>query len=140
MAHHCKAILINCMDFRLVKETRRWMDENGYLNNCDVVSLAGASKELLDGGEEARNLVLKQIELAHNLHGASEVILVHHSDCGAYKNAYSFSSPEEERKQQWEDMAKTEKIIEDRFKGMVVKKIWANMLDEDGQKVEFQKI
>jgi hypothetical protein len=128
------------MDFRLVKETRRWMDENGYLSNCDVVSLAGASKEILDGGEEARELILKQINLANTLHGASEIILVHHSDCGAYKNAYNFASPEEEKNKQLEDMTKTEVMIKDKFANMRVTKIWAQLQDENGGIIDFQEV
>ncbi len=126
------------MDFRLVKETRRWMEENGYLSNCDVVSLAGASKEMLDGGEEARELILKQIGLANTLHGASEVILVHHSDCGAYKNSYNFASPDEEKKKQLEDMAKTETMIKNKFVDMKVTKVWAQLQDENGKAIDFQ--
>jgi hypothetical protein len=128
------------MDFRLVKEMRRWMEEKEYLCDCDVVSLAGASKEILDGGEEARELILKQIGLANTLHGASEVILVHHSDCGAYKNAYDFSSSEDEKKKQLEDMAKTEVMIKDKFSNMKVVKVWAQLQDENGKVIDFQEV
>ena len=45
MSHQCKAIIIHCMDFRLIKETQRWLGEKGYLGDCDIVSIAGASKD-----------------------------------------------------------------------------------------------
>jgi hypothetical protein len=128
------------MDFRLVKELRRWMEKKGYLCNCDVVSLAGASKEMLDGGEETRELIFKQIGLASTLHGASEVILVHHSDCGAYKGTYNFVLPEEEKKKQLEDMAKAEVMIKDKFAAMKVMKVWAQLQDENGKMVDFQEV
>ena len=126
------------MDFRLVKEIHRWMEESGYLCNCDVVSLAGASKELVDGDQKVRELILKQISISRDLHNASEIILVHHSDCGAYKASYSFNSADEEKIKQVEDMAKAEEIIKEKFEDMNVKKVWAKMVDDHGEKVEFE--
>lgn len=138
MAHQCKAIMIHCMDFRLVGETRRWMEQSGYLGNCDVVSMAGASKELLDGGQPARELILKQIGLSINLHQATEVILLHHSDCGAYKASYTFESGSEEKLKQIEDMNRSESIIKERFNDISVRKVWAQMQDEHGRSVSFE--
>ncbi|HOZ55850.1 MAG TPA: hypothetical protein PLH29_01335 [bacterium] len=138
MSHQCKAILIHCMDFRLIEQTRNWMKENGYLGDCDVVSLAGASKELVDGGHQTRELILKQINTACSLHSASEVILLHHSDCGAYKASYNFENVDEETAKQTEDMDRAEEIIKERFKDIKVKKVWAKMLDEHGEKVGFE--
>ncbi|MCX6796770.1 MAG: hypothetical protein NTW06_04745 [Candidatus Falkowbacteria bacterium] len=140
MSHQCKAILIHCMDFRLIKETTRWMIEKDYLGDCDVISLAGASKELIDGDEGASALILKQIELAHALHGANEVVLIHHSDCGAYKNSYNFASAAEEEEKQYEHILKTEGLIRSKFVEMKVTKIWAKMIDEHGEKVRFEAL
>jgi len=126
------------MDFRLVKAVKDWMNETGYLGDCDVVGLAGASKELIDGGHQTRELILKQIITACSLHRASEVILLHHSDCGAYKSAYTFASPEEEKAKQIEDMEKAEAIIKEKFNDIKVKKVWAQMLDDHGDEVDFQ--
>lgn len=128
------------MDFRLIEQTRKWMGESGYLGDCDVVSMAGAGKEMLDGGMAARELVFKQISTSISLHHATEVVLLHHSDCGAYKAAYTFESPEEERIKQIEDMNRAEAIIKEKFNNISVKKVWAKMLDEYGEKVEFQVI
>ena len=139
MAHYCKSILFHCMDFRLIKETIRWMQEKNYLGDCDVISLAGASKEIVDGSAEVRNLLLKQIEISSKLHKADQVILLHHSDCGAYKAAYNFASPEEEKKKQLSDMQKAEKIIKGRFSEIRVIKIWAEMKDPEGNKINCQK-
>lgn len=140
MAHTCKAVIIHCMDFRLIEQTRNWMAGKGILGDCDVVSLAGASKEIADGSEGARALLLKQIATASNLHQAGKVILLHHSDCGAYKASYNFSSAAEEKDRQIEDMRKAEEIIKEKFSGLEVIKIWAQMKDGEGREVEFQPI
>lgn len=140
MSHKCKSILIHCMDFRLIKATKEWMEDQGYIGDCDVVSLAGASKELADGSEKAYDLIMKQIEISYNLHSSRQVILLHHSDCGAYKSSYSFSSPEEEREKQLSDMDKSSELIKQKFPDMEVVKIWAQMLDSEGKDIKFSKI
>ena len=63
--------------------------------------------------------------------------MIHHSDCGAYKNVYSFKNPEEEKEIQSIDLEKSKIIIEKNFPDMIVKKVWAQMEDSNGKKVDF---
>lgn len=140
MSHSCSSIIFHCMDFRLINAIRRWMQEQKLIDNCDVISIAGASKIIVDGNEIQRNVFLDQIDISCRLHASKNVILLHHSDCGAYKNSYDFSSPEEEKKKQLEDMVLAEKIIKERFPSVEVIKIWAQMNDFDGINIEFHKI
>ena len=135
--HKCKSIVFKCMDFRLTKETNRFFEENNLIGNCDIVSLAGSSKSLADGKEEIKNLLLKQIKASKDLHCSTEVILIHHSDCGGYKSSYCFTSEEEEKNTQIEDMNNVEKLIKENFPEMEVKKVWAQMKDKEGNEVEF---
>lgn len=127
------------MDFRLVKETKKWMEESRLVGDCDVVSLAGASKGIADNSTWGE-VLLDQIGLSNKLHNADTVILLHHSDCGAYAAAYDFTSPEEEKEKQMDDMAKVEEIIKEKFPQMKVRKIWAQMKDGEGKEVEFGEI
>ncbi|MBP6914175.1 hypothetical protein KBB74_01640 [Candidatus Parcubacteria bacterium] len=138
--HKCKSIVFKCMDFRLTKETNRFLEENNLLGDCDIVSIAGSSKALADGNDEIKNLLIKQIKTSKDLHGAEEIILIHHSDCGAYKASCCFTSLEEEKGFQIEDMKKVEKLIKENFPEMEVKKIWAEMKDSEGKKVDFSFI
>lgn len=135
--HKCKSIVFKCMDFRLTKETIRFLEENQLLGNCDIVSLAGSSKSLADGKDEIKNILLKQIKISKDLHCSTEVVLIHHSDCGAYKASYCFTSPNEEKNMQIEDMNKVKSLIKENFPEMEVKKIWAQMKDSEGKEVEF---
>jgi len=127
------------MDFRTTKEIFRWLEERKLMNNCDEVSLAGASKELVDGNEAVQELIFKQIAISAGLHQAETVILLHHSDCGAY-SAYQFADAEAEKAKQLEDMAKAAALIKARFPEMVVRKVWAKLLDDHGSKIEFLEI
>ncbi|MFA5178302.1 MAG: carbonic anhydrase [Candidatus Paceibacterota bacterium] len=138
--HSCQAIVFKCIDFRLEKETRRWLQENNLTGNCDIVSLAGSSKELSGNDLSITSLLLNQIRVSHDLHQSKQVILIHHSDCGAYKNDYEFKSPEEEKNFQLADLEKSKKMIKENFPDMLVQKIWAQMNDSTGEKVDFQII
>lgn len=42
-AHHAKVFLLTCMDFRLLDDIARFMNNQGYNNNYDQYILAGAS-------------------------------------------------------------------------------------------------
>ncbi|MFA5087280.1 MAG: carbonic anhydrase [Candidatus Paceibacterota bacterium] len=136
--HTCSSILFKCIDFRMQTETRRWLHENNLAGDCDVVSLAGASKGISDNDPEVAKLMLEQIQISHDLHGAKQVVLIHHSDCGRYKNDYCFESPEKERETQVNDMKKSEEIIKKNFPDITVKKVWAQMNDPEGKSVDFQ--
>ena len=41
--HKSKALVLNCMDFRLIDDVNRFLDKNGYENNYDDFILAGSS-------------------------------------------------------------------------------------------------
>ncbi len=140
MSHTCKAIMFQCMDFRLTSQIRDWLDKEGLMGNCDIVSAAGAGKEIFDGSQHNRDFLLKQIELSIKLHNSKQVILLHHSQCGAYNSSYNFATPEEEKIKQASDLMEIEKIIKERFPQVEVIKVWAEMKDDQGKKIEFVKI
>jgi hypothetical protein len=128
------------MDFRLQNEIRRWIREQGIVGDYDEVSLAGSAKDIVSGTEAERAHLLKQIKISTNLHCSCQVVLIHHSDCGAYNGAYNFKSVEEEFSQQAEDMQKAEDIIKNKFPEIKVIKVWAKMKDEEGKEVEFIRL
>jgi len=127
------------MDFRLFNRFVEWMKEQGYAGDCDTISLAGASKRIVDG-EEAQNILLTQLDISIKLHNSGRVILVHHSDCGAYAQSYQFANAEEEKRKQIEDMQKAKDIIKSRHPDVVVVLIWAQLQDEDGKEIKFLEV
>ncbi len=127
------------MDFRLRCEMWKWMDEKKYTHDCDVVSVAGASKGIADGGE-TEHVLLQQIDVAYNLHDVRHIILMHHSDCGAYLSSYKFENEEAEKQKQFEDMQKAKHIIEERYLGVEVVLVWAELKDEEGEEIEFVEV
>jgi len=80
------ALLLCCMDYRLIDETERYMSGRGLLNKYDEVILAGASLGALTDKYPAWNKTFwEHLDVAINLHGIHKVIVIDHRDCGAYK-------------------------------------------------------
>jgi len=129
------------MDFRLNKKMREWIAESNLFNGgFDVISLAGASKDLVNGNEEIKNNFLKHIGVSVDLHQVERIIIFHHSDCGAYALDYQFGSPEEEKEKQFEDMKKAREIILEKYPKMEVVFVWGELKDEKGEEIEFEVV
>lgn len=127
------------MDFRLNNEIDRWMKEsNLFKGGFDVISVAGAGKSLADGSEEIKNNFLGNIAVSVDLHQAEKIIIFHHSGCGAYAKSYNFSSPEEEKKKQIEDMRTAKKIILKKYPHADIVLVWGQLKDGEGRKIEFE--
>ena len=76
------------------------------------MSLAGASKGLITPKNPAEpEIILRQIEISSNLHKISQVILMNHTDCGAYGGRDAFVTSEDEHSQHVGDMQKAKKLI-----------------------------
>jgi hypothetical protein len=83
-----EALLLNCMDFRLVNEVSTYMNERGMTNQYDQVILAGASLAVATDKFPAWSETFWQhLEIAIRLHQIQRVIAMDHRDCGAYRVA-----------------------------------------------------
>lgn len=96
-AHNAKALVLTCMDFRLIDDSVDFMNIRGYHNNYDEFILAGAS---LGYNQETypqwKQLLNKHIDLAKELHDISEIVVIDHMKCGAYKLFYNKELTEKE--------------------------------------------
>ncbi len=84
---------------------REYLDARGFTGDSDLVSMAGAAKNLVDSADPSSAATARlQIKLSHDLHGISRVILINHLDCGAYGGRAAFVSDEEEFARHSEDL------------------------------------
>lgn len=76
--HSCDGFVVACIDFRFQKYLKKWLGDNFDAKNksYDFVGFAGASKSL--------EIIMKQLDISVRLHHISQVILIHHEECGAY--------------------------------------------------------
>ncbi len=80
------ALLLSCMDFRLMDEIERYMAGRGLRDRYDHVVLAGASLGAITDRYPAWGQTFWQhLDIAIELHHIQQVIIIDHRDCGAYK-------------------------------------------------------
>lgn len=85
-AGQTEALLLSCMDFRLVDHTARYMASRGLKDKYDHVILAGAALGALTDKFPAWNQTFwDHLSVALELHKIHQVIVLDHRDCGAYK-------------------------------------------------------
>ena len=131
--HTAKAIVITCMDFRLIDDVVNYLNDQGYNNNYDEFILSGASlgynQTIYSVWAEALD---KHIELAEKLHHIGEVIVIDHMNCGAYKlfyNKNSISEPDELVLHK-ENANKFKKTIKQKFPHLKVKTLLMKLTGE----------
>ncbi len=82
--YHCDAAILWCFDNRFELGFRKFLKRIGVMNS-DPIKIAGGAKVLVSPDHESdREFVLEQIRKSVRLHGTRRVILMLHSDCGAY--------------------------------------------------------
>ncbi len=134
MSHNAKALVLHCMDFRLVDGMNLWFDDQGLTNQYDRVVVAGAVKNLVDPTQPTDiEFIERQIDISKRLHEISEVWLINHRDCGAYGKI--FATPEAETERHHADLAKAKAMIEAKF-GLTVKTFLATLGDNHSVTVE----
>src|SRR5256885_9067737 len=82
--YHCDAAIIWCFDNRFELGFRKFLKRIGVVNS-DPIKVAGGAKCLASPEHESeREFVIEQLRKSIRLHGTRRVILMLHSDCGAY--------------------------------------------------------
>ncbi len=82
--YHCDAAIVWCFDNRFNLAFSKFLKRIGVAN-ADPIKVAGGAKCLASPElERDREFVMEQIRKSIRLHGTRRVILMLHSDCGAY--------------------------------------------------------
>lgn len=81
-----EALVLTCMDFRLVNEVGFLLNEHGLVNKYDQIIMAGATLGVAtDKYPHWAQTFWDHLDLAIKLHSVKRVIAVDHRDCGAFK-------------------------------------------------------
>ncbi|MCX6790758.1 MAG: hypothetical protein NTV62_01015 [Candidatus Gribaldobacteria bacterium] len=116
MSHHCQALIFRCMDFR-IKPTvlTQLLSEVGYPEGAyDLVSVAGAGKDLLSNQVGEKEFLLKQIQLSQKLHNIKEVVVLYHDNCGAY----GIADTDQEHQTEVNDLNKIKSLLGSEFSSL----------------------
>jgi hypothetical protein len=93
--YHCDAAIVWCFDNRFDLGFRKFLKRIGVANP-DPIKIAGGAKSLASPEHESDRLfVLDQLRTSIRLHGTGRVILMLHSDCGAYGGLEAFNGDRE---------------------------------------------
>jgi hypothetical protein len=80
----CDAAVLWCFDSRFETAFRKFLQRIGIVHP-DPIKIAGGAKSLASPARDGeREFVLEQIRTSMQLHATKRVILMIHSDCGAY--------------------------------------------------------
>jgi len=100
--YKCDAAVVWCFDNRFELLLRKVVKRLG-LTYYDPIRIAGGTKYLASAGspnaERDRQFVLEQIRISMRLHETKTVILMLHSDCGAYGGLAAFGGDAEKEVQ-----------------------------------------
>jgi hypothetical protein len=80
----CDAAVLSCFDHRFDSGFRMFLQRIGVVNPDHIRVAGGANYLAAPGSDSDRGFVLDQIRKSVRLHGTRRVILMAHSDCGAY--------------------------------------------------------
>jgi hypothetical protein len=82
--YQCDAAIVWCFDHRFQLGFSKFLKRTGILNS-DPIMIAGGAKCLATREDEIeREVVLKQVRKSIKLHNTKLVMIMVHSDCGAY--------------------------------------------------------
>lgn len=85
-AHHAEALVLNCMDFRLIGAVADYLKSRGLQGKYDQITLAGGAIGVMsDQTTPWAETFWQHVSLARQLHGINRIIIIDHRDCGACK-------------------------------------------------------
>jgi len=93
--YRADACVVSCYDARFELATRKFLKKRGIWMT-DPLKIAGGAKVFASPVEEsARSFALAQVRTSMQLHGTNRLLLMIHSDCGAYGGLQAFDRNEE---------------------------------------------
>ncbi len=134
--HSCEAVVLACIDFRFWRETEQFV--RGYLkiNDFDFPKLPGSVKAINEA--ETEEIPFLCLDVPCRLHKAKKIILINHSDCGAYGGLKKFNGDlEKEEIFHYQELKKASKKLQKNFPRKEIVLVFAGF-NEDQTKVNFK--
>jgi carbonic anhydrase len=117
----CDAAVVWCFDNRFHLGFAKFLKRRNIVNS-DLIKVAGGAKCLASPDQEAdRQFVLDQIRKSIRLHGTKRVILMVHSDCGAYGGLAPFGNdPQREAQHHEAELSRAAEVLRTELPGIDV--------------------
>jgi carbonic anhydrase len=120
--YKCDAAVVWCFDNRFELLLQKMVKRLG-LKYYDPIRIAGGTKYLASPEQEfERQFVLEQIRLSMRLHETKTVILMLHTDCGAYGGLAAFENdPQREAENHRQEMHRAARYLTEQIPGLNVR-------------------
>jgi carbonic anhydrase len=93
--YRADACIVSCFDARFELVTQKFLKKR-KISWTDLVKIAGGAKVFASPDQESdRTFALEQVRTSVRLHQPKRVMLMVHSDCGAYGGLQAFGGNEE---------------------------------------------
>lgn len=120
------ASVVWCFDNRFELAFRKFLKQRG-ITQPDPIKVAGGPKSLASPAHGFhREFIIEQIQTSIRLHGTKRVILIMHSDCGAYGGLANFKDEAAEAAHHTGELAKAAAVVNEIFPGMEVECFFVN--------------
>ena len=134
--HNCDAVVLACIDFRFWKETMKFAEEELGIKTYDFPKMPGSAKAINECQNEV-DVPMKCIGVPCDLHHAQKIVIVNHTDCGAYGGSKEFKGDSEaEQKFHEGELQKAKEKILKYYPGKEVILAYAKLVDE-GENIDF---
>jgi hypothetical protein len=123
----CDAAIVWCFDNRFELGFRKFLKRSGIVNT-DPIKIAGGAKSLASPKLESdRTFLLDQLRTSIRLHGTQRIILMVHSDCGAYGGLERFGGDTQaEARELKQELDRAAECIEREIPGIRVDKYFVD--------------
>ena len=129
------SVVVWCMDARFREATKTYLRAVLGLDYYGLVSIPGGAKGIVDTGDESA--AMDCISSSVNFHGARNVHLINHMDCGAYGGSTAFCGIEDEIERLTMDLEVAAKFIVSKFPHV---RVHTHMQRAEGEKVFFRML
>lgn len=125
--YRADACVVSCFDARFELATRKFIKRRGVVL-ADHVRVAGGARGLAAPREESeRAFLIGQVQASMRLHQTTRVLLVAHSDCGAYGGLEAFGGdPAREAERHRADLARAAGALRAAVAGIAVECYFAD--------------
>ncbi len=138
-AYIADAAVLCCFDQRIRLVTNKFLQRKGILRP-DMIIVAGGAKTLASPRNDfERDFILEQIRLSMQLHKATRILVMSHSDCATYGGLAAFNGDTQtEAAHHKSELRRVVQLLHARFPGLRVEPyfikfdgIWELLSEED---------
>lgn len=114
------AAVVMCFDLRFNLAFHKFLKKIGA-PNYDLIKVAGGAKCLASPENNAeREFVLEQVRKSIRLHQTKRIVLMVHSDCGAYGGSAAFNSPAAEAEHHEDELRRAAAVLREAISGVTM--------------------